>query len=182
MQQTGPEIRGLAVLFPEEISVEINKWRRVYAPRYQMVSPHITVAYPPFVPEKEWPSVRPALIECLSEFQSFRIDLKELGAFAESPHVLWLKPEDDGNLSRIHATLAERFPKYVPVLPFDYVPHVTIGPFGSEQELLKAQEAILSQWKPCHFQVTELVYMSSDSGGVWCVCSQLPLGQPTADA
>ncbi len=60
MQQTGPEIRGLAVLFPEEISVEINKWRRVYAPRYQMVPPHITVAYPPFVPEKEWPLVRPA--------------------------------------------------------------------------------------------------------------------------
>jgi 2'-5' RNA ligase len=182
MQQTGPEIRGLVVLFPEEVGVEIDKWRRIYDPRYQMVPPHITVAYPPFVPEKEWPLVRPALVECLSRFQPFRIHLEELGAFAGSPHVLWLKPEDDGNLMRIHAALEERFAQYVPASPFDYIPHVTIGAFHSEEELFRAQEAILSEWKPCHSHVNELVYMSSDNDGVWCVCTRLPLGQPLASA
>lgn len=182
MRQTGPENRGLVVLFPEEVSADIDKWRRIYDPRYQMVPPHVTVAYPPFISQREWPLLRPALVECLSRFQPFRIQLKELGAFAGSPHVLWLKPEDNGNLVRIHAALAERLPEHVPALPFDYVPHVTIGTFESEGELFRAQEAILSEWKPCHSQVNELVYMSSDSDGVWCVCTRLPLGQPLTGA
>jgi 2'-5' RNA ligase len=176
MQQPVAESRSLVVLVPEEMSVGLDRWRSVYDPNHGGVPPHITVAYPPFVPEKEWPTVRPKLVECLSEFQSFGIQLKKMGAFPGSPHVLWFKPEDDGNLSRIHTALVERFAKYVPVLPFDYVPHLTIGPFDSQEELLKAQEAILAEWKPCHFHVKGLAYVSSDSLGVWRVCNWLPLG------
>jgi 2'-5' RNA ligase len=133
------------------------------------------VAYPPLIPEKEWPLMRSALVECLRVFQPFNITLKEVGTFAGSTHVLWLKPEDGGNLSRIHVTLSERFPDYVPALPFDYIPHLTVGFFNSQQALSQAQEAILSGIKALHFRVDELIYMVLDSDGVWGIRDRLPL-------
>jgi len=170
---------GLGVLLPEDISLEIDKWRRVYDPHHEMIPPHITVTYPPFVPQKEWPLVQLALVKCLRAFRPFNITLEELETFAGSPYVLWLKPEDGGNLSRIHVALAERFSNYVFALPFDYVPHLTVGFFNSREALSQAQEVISSGMKPLHFQVDELVYMVLGDNGIWRIRDRLPLGEPT---
>ncbi len=167
--------RALVVLVPEPVSVVVDQWRSLYDPSFAIVPPHITVAYPPFVPESEWPSVRPAIAGLLAPFSPFRVELTELGTFSGSPFYLWLKPEDDGSLARIHAALAERFPEYVAKGPVDYRSHVTVGVFESEQELLEAQRRIQAAWQSCGFQVEELVYLSPDSGSQWCVCSRLPL-------
>jgi len=59
---------ALGVFFPKEVSLSIDKWRRVYLRQHGEISPHITVAYPPFVRLEEWPSVRPAIVECLGRF------------------------------------------------------------------------------------------------------------------
>ena len=169
---------GLGIFLPEEVSLEIDKWRRVYDPYHEAIPPHITVTYPPFIPEKEWPLVRPALVKCLRAFHPFNITLKELGTFAGSPCVLWLKPEDGGNLSCIYVTLAERFPNYVSALPFDYIPHLTVGFFNSQEALSQAQEAISSGMKSFHFQVDELLYMVLGGDGTWRIRDRLPLGEP----
>jgi hypothetical protein len=95
---------------------------------------------------------------------------------------LWLKPEDGGQLGRIHATLVEQFPRYAPDLPFDYRCHLTIGVFDSQERLKEAEAKVLAAWEPCHFEVQHLVYMSPDAQGLWCVCSQLPLGDSSNDA
>ena len=168
--------RALVVLVPEPVRNLVDQWRSLYDPSFAIVPPHITVAYPPFVPEAEWPSVRPAIAELLTQFSPFRVELTELGIFAGSSFYLWLKPEDNGSLARIHAALAERFPDYLRNGPFDYRSHVTTGVFESEQELLEARRRIQAAWQTCGFRVEELVYLSLDSGSQWCVCSRLPLG------
>lgn len=180
MKEPVPEHRALVVLPPDVIAKEIDRWRRLYDPNYAVVPPHITVAYPPFVPEPDWPAVRPALAECLSQFPPFVVQFRELGVFAADSHYLWLKPEHDGSLARIHATLAECFPQYMSELPFEYRCHVTIGVFNTAEDLSNAEQRVLSELSPCGFEVDHVVYMSPDSRGLWCVCSQLPLGRTAA--
>ena len=118
---------SLVILASEEASRSIDEWRRTHDVHYRIVPPHITVAYPPFVPEEEWSLVRPFLVGLFSEFEPFTVTLSELDAFAEEDHVLWLKPEDKGTVKQIRNLLAETLSSYVEELPLDYVPHVTVG-------------------------------------------------------
>jgi 2'-5' RNA ligase len=177
-----PGDRALVVLLPDALASQVDSWRRLYDPNHMIVPPHITVAYPPLVPEEEWPSARPVIAKCLRQFAPFRIDLQEMGTSGGQPCYLWLKPEDNGTLARIHATLVHRFPRYAPVLPFDYMGHLTIGVFDSLERLREAQAAVRSEWKRCHFQVRHLVYMSPDAKVLWCECGRLALGESGARA
>ena len=176
----GPPVSGdsgLGIFLPREISLEIDGWRRAYDPHRAEIPPHITLAYPPFVPEEDWGSERPAIVECLQDFQPFTITLRETGTFAGSPSVLWLRPEDGGNLSRLHAALARQLPAYVPASPLGYVPHVTLGFFDSQEALSRAQGVILAEIRPLHFQADELIYMVFGNDGVWRTRDRLPLGR-----
>ncbi len=174
--------RALVVLLPHALRLQVDRWRRLYDPNHNIIPPHITVAYPPFVPEEEWPSVRPEVVECMGHFAPFHVELRGTGWFAGEPSYLWLRPEDDGSLARIHATLAEHFPHYVQQLPFEYQCHLTIGVFDSQERLREAEARILAEWEPCHFEVQHLVYMSLEAHGLWCVCGQIPLGQSDSNA
>ena len=173
---------ALGVFFPKEVSLSIDKWRRVYLRQHGEISSHITVAYPPFVRLEEWPSVRPAIVECLGRFDPFEVTLRNLGAFTGPPHVLWLKPEDGDQLSSIHTALAKRWANYVPAGRFDFVPHVTVGLFDTQEALSKAREAILAEIVPLCFRVDELSYVVRGDNGVWCVYEQLVLGSSSANA
>jgi 2'-5' RNA ligase len=161
---------------PRQISARIDRWRSRYDPSFRNVPPHITVTCPPFVPHEEWERVQPLAVRCLARFAPFRVQLEHLDVFWGSPSYLWLAPEDGGSLTRIHQALTQLIPEYMPPLPFVYLPHVTIGAFSSDCDLLVAKEAIHSAWKPCLFELTELVYTAPDERSVWCVCSHLPLG------
>ena len=138
------------------------------------------VLHSPFVRVEEWPSMRPAIVECLAQFQPFDVMLKELGTFAGTPHVLWLKPDDDGHLARIHAQLAKRFSKYIPATPLDFVPHVTVGFFDTQAALSQAREAMLAEIAPLHFRIDALSYVVFCADDTWPVHDRLPLGKHPA--
>jgi 2'-5' RNA ligase len=179
MRSPVPGDGALGVFLSPEVSQQVDRWRSVYLrEHYEGIPPHITVVYPSFVRVEEWPSARPALVECLAQFQAFDITLKELGTFPGTPHVLWLKPEDGDHLSRIHRQLIHRFPHYVPPGSPEFVPHVTIGFFDAEEALSQAREAVQAQIKPLHFRVEELFYAVLGDEGVWRVHDRLPLGSP----
>ncbi len=176
MKTLNPQDRGLVALLPLHIRAAVDIWRRAHDPNSDVVPPHITVAYPPFVPEEQWPGVRLAVRQCLSRFHPFQILLHGLGTFETDHYVLWLRVEDEGQLSRIRAALMHCLPQYVPALPFDYVPHVTIGIFESRSDMDKVQEVVRPNMKPQRFTVRRLTYLSPDQRGVWSVCSHIPLG------
>ena len=173
-----PGDSALGFFPPGEISEEIDRWRCIYDPHHEGIRPHITVAYPPFIPETEWGMNRPALAELLRDFPPFSITLRELGTFAGSPAVLWLRPEDGGHLSRLHSALADHLPAYILTLPVGYVPHLTLGFFESQEALAEAQKVILSEIKPLHFEADELNYMVFGDDAVWHTRDRLPLGRP----
>jgi len=168
---------GLAAEVPPEVAVVINRWRRIHLPDHPQIAPHVTVAYPPFVPEEDWLSLRLAVAECLRAFQPFQVTLAEPGAFAGEPHVLWLKPEDGGRFSRIREALAERLPDYFPPMLWEYVPHVTIGPFDTQEALAQARQLVESEWRPMRFEVSELVYAVMLADGTYRIADRVALGR-----
>jgi 2'-5' RNA ligase len=168
--------QALVVLLPLRIRTEIDLWRKAHDPNYGSVPPHITVAYPPFVPEEQWPSVQPTVRDCLSQFHPFQIRLQGLGTFETDHYVLWLQVHDDGQLSLIRAALMGCLPQYVSPLPFDYVPHVTAGIFGSQSEMDSVREAMRVGMRPRRFTVHQLTYLARDQRGAWCACSPVILG------
>ena len=176
MKTPDPQDRALVVVLPERICAQIDTWRQAYDPNHGIMPPHITVAYPPFVPEEHWSGLRQAVRQCLGQFRPFQVLLGGLGAFGAEECVLWLRVEDGGQLLRIRASLMHCLPHYVPPLPFEYVSHVTLGVFNSLAGLQEAELAIGGQVKPRRFTVRRLTYLSPDEEGVWSVCSHVPLG------
>jgi len=171
-----PGDSALAFLIPSGPRRQIDQWRRLYDPYYGLIPPHITIAYPPFVPEVDWPALRPALKECLRAFQPFDVALRELGTFPGEPGVLWLKPEDGENLERIHAGLMQRFASHFPASTLEYVPHLTLGFFDSPDALARAQQAVASNLRPMRFTLRRLAYAVLGENNVWRLCDQLALG------
>jgi 2'-5' RNA ligase len=180
MTTLNPRDRALVALLPQRMRAEIDIWRKAHDPNYDVVPPHITVAYPPFVPQQQWPSVQPIVQQCLSQFEPLQILLHGLGTFADDNYVLWLRVEDKGQLSHIRAALMRCLPQYVPPLPFEYVPHVTVGVFQSRTNMDRVQEAMRAAIKPRRFTVRHLTYLSADERGGWSVCSHIPLGSGKA--
>lgn len=159
---------SVLVIFPaNEVSLEIDRWRQIYDPNQKAIPPHVTVVYPPFISEKQWSLEKKKFATCLRAFEPFKITIQELGYFKGDSNILWLKPESDESLLRIHSALEERFPEYVPSSRLGYVPHVTVGLFESQEALFQAKETILSKWKILHFVVDELFYAVLGGDGIW---------------
>jgi 2'-5' RNA ligase len=179
MGAPAPGDSALAFLIPSGPRRQIDLWRRAYDTYYGLIPPHITIAYPPFVPEKDWPALRPELRKTLRAFQPFEVVVRELGSFPGDPGVLWLKPEDGGNLTRIHAGLLQRFGPLVPPSTLEYVPHLTIGFFDSSDALSRARQSVELTLKPMRFTLRRLAYAVLAENNAWRLCDQLPLGVRT---
>jgi len=174
-----PGDSALAFLVPSGLRRQIEWWRRAYDPYYGLIPPHITIVYPPFVPESEWPVLRPAVREALRAFRPFDVVLRRLDAFPGNPSVLWLKPEDGGNLARIHSRIIQQFASHIPPATLDYVPHLTIGFFVSPDALSRARESVALALKPMQFTLRRLAYAVLGENNTWRLCDQLPLGVGT---
>lgn len=167
----------LAILLPEEVAKEVDRFRTRFDPHQQSIPPHITVIYPPFVALAEWPQIRGAMAECIAATPASDITLRECRTFAGPPHVLWLHPEDGGNLTRLNAAICRQFPALVPPQPLGYVPHATIGFFDSEEALTQARREVTAALKPLRFMVQAVLYAVRGEDGVWQFHDRLPLGK-----
>ena len=169
------DMSGLGVFPSADIAAQVNRWRRDYDYAVDIIAPHITVTYPPFVPEADWALARPQLAACIGELEPFDVALRTTNIFESPARVLWLVPEDGGCLLHIQAILAERFPQYVPAMELPYVPHMTLGFFDSPEAQAVARARVESELSPMRFHVAELIFMVHTQG-VWAWHDRLPLG------
>ena len=175
---SGVSRSALFVKLPADISERVDRFRSAHDPHYKLIPPHVTIIYPPFIPLARWPEVRPAVAECVAAQPAFDVTLQECGAFHGEQHVLWLRPDDNGALTRLNAALTERFADHVPQLPYSYVPHVTIGFFDSDDALIQAQQGVCETIGVLRFRVKSLTYAAHDRDGRWRLHDELPLGPP----
>ena len=153
---------GLEIFIHGPAAEAINHWRQHYDPAFASLEPHITLAYPPFVPLEQWPLVKPAVLACLAGIEPFRVTLRGLGKFPsntpDGPTVLWLKPEAGGRLARIRQALEKQLPAYVPPRPIPYEAHVTIGFIQGDDFLRQAYAWVQAELHPIEFTVSEITY------------------------
>lgn len=155
---------GLVIMPPPELRNEINMWRRVYHAYVSTVTPHITLCYP-FIPINIWDSNRQAIFKALQGIRPFDIKFRELGTFVRDESVLWLKPENGKNLSRIRMKIQELFSEYLSQSALAYVPHLTIGFFNSVDDLLEARKSVQKQLKPLQFTVNKVIFAAFEEKG-----------------
>ena len=177
MRSSPPGDTALYVLLPQKPAEIVSRWRRLYDPASGNIEAHITIAFPPFVPLKRWSAVRPAVEAILGDYEPFQVIIRETGRFSGSQHILWLRPEDDESLVRVRAALEKALPRYVPKLPYDFVPHVTIGLLDSEDALVQAQTAVRAEIEPLRFLVDRLTYGTCGDDGTWHNTDSLLLGR-----
>lgn len=139
-------------------------WRRVFNAYDSMITPHITILYP-FIPEDTWDESRRKVSNSLKVIKPFAIKLRELGSFVRDDSILWLKPENGGNLTRINSRMRAMFAEYIVTSVLAYVPHLTIGVFDRTEELLKARATVQKQLKPLIFTVERLIYAVFEEEG-----------------
>lgn len=167
---------ALAVLLPPEIATTVDRWRRSYDPHADEIPSHITMAYPPFVPSQLWREVRPAIVNSLSGYHHFMVRIRHAGVFDSPERVLWLQPEDDGDMRIIHNRLADDFLSYVPPSTLDFVPHITLGFFETTDALKVALADVNHRLRPMSFRVTELSYMEYGEACTWHEVDRIALG------
>ena len=172
-QETG--YGGLGIFLSGMLARRVNRWRQLYDPYFQKLDPHITLAYPPFIPAAQWPAMRSAIIECLRSFPAFRVRLEGVGIFEGKPLVLWINPQDGGVLLRMRQKLEACFPDFVPRMPFDYQPHLSVGFFQDADALLRAQAQLEAGWRPISFTARELMYAVQTGAEEWEVRDHIPL-------
>ena len=166
---------ALLALPSRRVSARIVPWRRRYDPEHwRLIPPHVTVAYP-FVRDDAWTHVREDFARVLDTFPPFWVTLAELGAFEQPQPVLWLRPDDGGMLTRIHAALVAQFPADVKDGPLPFVPHLTLGFFDTLAALEDARKTVATDWEPVRFRVKALAYMTMCEDGTWCTRDTLPL-------
>jgi len=153
---------GLEIFIHGPAAELINQWRRLYDRTYPELEPHISLAYPPFVPLEQWEKVKPRVMSCLASFGPFHVSPKGLwifpGTSPQEPSVLWLKPEPDGVLYSIRQALEGQLSDYVPPMPIPYVPHVSIGFIEGVDALEQAYAKVQAELHPVEFTVTEVAY------------------------
>ena len=175
MTKFTPGDSALVILATEEINMEIDKWRRAYDPNSNVIPSHITIAFPPFISEKQWLQERENFTAFFRVFEPFKVTLQKLGHFKGDSFVLWLEPEDGEHILRMHYALQKQFPKHVPISEFEYIPHLTIGSFESEEVMLQAKKTISSECKPLKFNVDNVVYIVMDNDDIWHVKDRISL-------
>lgn len=122
----------------------VGVWRRRFDPQALLgVPPHVTVLYP-FIPPDQLDAPALARLQTLlTAIPSFEFELVRTGWFGDHA-TLWLAPEPAGPFVHITKTLVAAFPEYPPYGgQFDgTVPHLTVGPGGAADELLRAEREL----------------------------------------
>ncbi len=168
---------GLVIIPPKRIVARINKWRKTYDDQPVNIPAHVTVIYP-FVPVIRWSTARPQVINCLSGFHTFQISFQEPSFFVGHPFVLWLKPDHNLELHRIHNTLYRRFSKYLRQSRHTYRPHMTIGFYDSKKELSAALQSTKIIISKLDFDVRNLWFgVYDDKSASWKELEEMPIGK-----
>ena len=169
---------ALLIVPPADVCDSVDAWRRRYDPHCEHIPPHITIAYPPFVPPEDWPVFSLGLAEILQSIPPFAITLDGVDCFTGIPQILWLRPNQDGGLPRLRELVETAFPQYVQALPYAYVPHMTVGQFDESSGLAAARADLQAGWRSLSFTVDRVFFAIQRDSGRWQVRDAVRLGLP----
>ena len=103
---------AVVLIPPESIQQPIQDIRKIHDRNYIRWMPHITMLYP-FAPQPEFPEIIPALEQTAEETTSFTVTFSSFNAFKHrKTSTMFLTPEPDDNIKKLHKTLISHLPDY----------------------------------------------------------------------
>ena len=170
-----PRESALVILAPE-IDRFVSKWRERYDPSTRRGVPaHITLLYP-WRPAPLSDADIAAITTTLEGIERFRVRLHNFGRF---PGVLYLKPEDHGEIKALMTRLFAAFPECPPYDGrfADAIPHLTIADIA-EDRLVQIEGAIrsdLAPQLPASVAINEIAVLEQGEEGMFTVRTRIGL-------
>ncbi len=168
---------ALLIIPPSAACDRIDSWRRRFDPHSEHIPPHITIAYPPFIPADKWFILSLDLAETFRSIPPFEITLDSVEIFTGIPQGLWLRPQQDTGLTQVRSLLETCFPNYVQAMPDGFSPHMAVGEFEQAPALEAARVELAAGWRPLSFLVDRVFFAIQQAGGRWQVRDSVRLGQ-----
>ncbi|MCG9128318.1 2'-5' RNA ligase family protein [Candidatus Poribacteria bacterium] len=169
---------AVVLIPPETIQSPIQDIRKIHDRSYIRWMPHITMLYP-FAPTTEFPDVIDTLEKSAKQNSAFTVTLATFYAFKHrKSSTMFLAPEPDNNIKKLHKTLINNLPDYDDTarFPNGFTPHLSVGQF-QHKTLIQEQERLQSNWKPIQFTVDSifLIYRSQETDDRFVVAEDFRL-------
>ncbi|MFO8016120.1 MAG: 2'-5' RNA ligase family protein [Candidatus Woesearchaeota archaeon] len=120
---------------------KIERIRKRYVPDYEKTEPHITLVYP--FEFKDQDRLKEHISESLKEFEPFEISLRGLQKSSEGYYLYLLVDKGEEKIAGMHEKLNGGILKNFRNADMpEYIAHLSIGVFGSEEEREKAIDDI----------------------------------------
>lgn len=140
------------VIFPsEELKDKINSYRKRYDPHYSIIAPHITLKDPFEASDTEIEKIVDYIETISHDIPPIPIRLTRVSSFHPVNNVIYLKVQENEELSSLHEKLYEEPMKHEH--PYNFVPHLTLA-----QKLSDVEHAdVLERLKMVEVQYEETV-------------------------
>lgn len=181
--QREPKARltALVVIPPEEVWEPIQAIRRAHDSKFRRWMPHISLLYP-FRPRAEFDLLTLDLVHACEHIAPFEVRLADFRAFHhEGEHyTLWLAPEPEDELDRLHYLLWRVAPDCDEVRKYEggYRPHLSVGQVTGKDALERLLAELRENWQPLSFAVSgvSLIWRDEPPDDVFRVDRTIPLG------
>jgi 2'-5' RNA ligase len=168
---------AVAVAVAGDAAGYVDSFRRRYDPQVTRIMPHITLAFARGLETVPWSLARAGILGDLREMPPFTVHVAETGVFVQNGFVLWLRPTvEHDELVSLRNIVLKPFPDVAFERPDDFVPHISIGFFGTQDALLKARDIVQRELHPFSFRVAYVSFLQADEGDIWQCFDTLDLG------
>ena len=142
---------GIAIFPSKKLQDLVNSYRKRYDPHYALVSPHITLLPAITLEEEEVEAFVERVQEIAASIGPIQLDVNKVKSFQPVNNVIYLKIEDDPNLTDLYEKLHALGKNSEEDYPF--IPHITIA----QQLSVEEHSDIIEVLKMKEFQHRETI-------------------------
>jgi 2'-5' RNA ligase len=159
---------------------QIQEIRKIYDKSYVRWMPHINLLYP-FVHNDEFSTAVDRVKAAVASIKPFTVQFKQFDFFkhGKASYTMWLKPEPNEEIKELQQTLEKAFPGFEDLSTISdagFTPHLSVGQWKNEAELLKKKKEFESTFKTIDWDITEVCLISRTAEDPFEVRYTVPLG------
>ena len=150
------------VIYPDlQNDSKIREFRKKYDPHFQLINPHITVVFP--FPDIEKEKIKSHISKIIKKHNGFSLRLKGLVKSFDNWLFLTMKEGND-KIVKLHDQLYTGILKEHLREDIEFIPHVGLGLFETEEEYKKAENEAknLNLDYKCKVKSIHLIHLKDD--------------------
>ncbi|MEA3296592.1 MAG: 2'-5' RNA ligase family protein [candidate division Zixibacteria bacterium] len=163
---------AIVIFLPAHLDKTIASLREKYDPKYNLISPHITLVYP-FESKKSLDELAAVVKMETDSRDTIRVKLNSIGDFyPRIPAIYWNIAENE-KLTQLYFHLYSRLG--IPVPFKQYLPHVTVAQEISYHRVMLVKEKIVNYLPDEEFLAKAIDLITPLPGGKWVSVRTFPL-------